>query len=300
MNSDRLQAGARQCGTRRVAFTLVELLVVIGIIALLIGILMPALSAARRQARATACLSNLRVLGQSFAMYVADNKGILPQPAQDGDISNTSVRAAVMWYSALDPYLNRNLKFGGGTANTNYILIKQDPIFPSLDENTASGSVTKTYQMNVFLGDYPNSPYTAAVMNTLYGGGSGSTRNVVQWTKIAKLREPTRLVVLFDAVGRDCAKRLPAPGNSGNHTDFGGDEKNVGLRHGRNDTANVLFADFHASPVRQEIMLYNTGAHEYNTWHYEFEGATPTARGAPTAARNPKQTLIWDWRRLTR
>ena len=88
-------------------FTLVELLVVIGIIALLIAILMPALSSARKQAYAVTCMSNLRQMGIAATMYINENKYYPGHVAQ-----NASGQFAV-WPTRLRRYM----KTGPGAAN---------------------------------------------------------------------------------------------------------------------------------------------------------------------------------------
>ena len=67
------------------AFTLVELLVVISIIALLVAILLPALNKAREQAKLISCMSNVRQVGLACITYAADNEGWYPEnPGQTG------------------------------------------------------------------------------------------------------------------------------------------------------------------------------------------------------------------------
>ena len=63
---------------KRTGFTLIELLVVIAIIAILAAILLPALARAKQKGRRDACLSNLKEIGLSFAMYLSDNQSRFP------------------------------------------------------------------------------------------------------------------------------------------------------------------------------------------------------------------------------
>ena len=99
----------------RLAFTLIELLLVIAIVAILAALLLPALSSAKSRGQQVACLNHLRQLGMAFHLYAADNEGKLPENSP-----------AV--YKGTNSWVTGNMKLSEEATNVN--LIQQGKLFP--------------------------------------------------------------------------------------------------------------------------------------------------------------------------
>lgn len=172
---DRLRAVSKR---KAVGFTLVELLVVIGIIAVLIGVLLPALTAARKQAGAVKCASQLREIGNAFQMYAMENKGYYP-PSQlqtvgisfkyniDGvDYPVPGSGLGAYWFNFLAKYVTKAKMGESSGTNKTDAAIARNTVFWGCSawdgyRSTAPGDINRVqigYGMNVwptFTSTYP-------------------------------------------------------------------------------------------------------------------------------------------------
>ena len=253
-------------------FTLVELLVVTGIIAMLIGILLPSLGKARAASRSVACLANLRSLGQAFVLYANANRNWWPSPARPGqsppDWTGTPAVVGIYWHrDFIYPLLNRKPVPAEQVARNTFI---EDTIFecPSADKtasgvNFMSGFISWDDQQQWSYGMSARLNDVKLPAGIAHGDVNG-TRN--KHKNVAKVKNSALTCLLIDNIGAwsgtindddDDAQWVRLRGALRRHSSKKGQlfdqytsaNINTAARRAEQGTLNVLYADYHAAPI---------------------------------------------------
>jgi prepilin-type processing-associated H-X9-DG protein/prepilin-type N-terminal cleavage/methylation domain-containing protein len=171
---------------RRVAFTLVELLVVIGIIAILAALLLPALGKSKAKAEGTTCANNLRQLSLAWALYAEDNGDWLVN--NHGVPETLALRDT--WANNVEDWLNSD-------DNTNVVYLTDSPLGPY-----ANGSA-RIHKCPADREPAPNGPRIRSMSMNAMVGDPGELTNrfnplYVQFYKTADITSPSSIFVFLD------------------------------------------------------------------------------------------------------